>query len=61
MPTMAFVWQPKLPRFPEEDVMTAEILDGKQIAKEIRAEVAADVRQFVDGGGQQPKPNRGDR
>jgi methylenetetrahydrofolate dehydrogenase (NADP+)/methenyltetrahydrofolate cyclohydrolase len=34
--------------------MTAEILDGKRIAGEIREEVAAEVRQFVEGGG--PKP-----
>ena len=34
--------------------MTAELLDGKRIAAEIRAEVAADVQQFVAGGG--PKP-----
>jgi methylenetetrahydrofolate dehydrogenase (NADP+)/methenyltetrahydrofolate cyclohydrolase len=34
--------------------MAAEILDGKQIATEIRAEVAAEVREFVEGGGRQP-------
>tara|TARA_R110002049_G_scaffold2750_2_gene21753 strand:- start:629450 stop:630349 length:900 start_codon:yes stop_codon:yes gene_type:complete len=35
--------------------MTAEILDGKQIAAEIRADVARDVQQFVADGG--PKPS----
>ncbi len=34
--------------------MTAEVLNGKQIAKEIRAEVAAEVQRFVDAGGPQP-------
>ena len=34
--------------------MTAEILDGKKIAAEIRAEVASDVASFVVQGG--PKP-----
>jgi methylenetetrahydrofolate dehydrogenase (NADP+)/methenyltetrahydrofolate cyclohydrolase len=34
--------------------MTADILDGKRVAGEIREEVAAEVRQFVLGGG--PKP-----
>lgn len=34
--------------------MTAEILDGKRIAGEIRAEVADQVRQFVDSGGPTP-------
>ncbi len=34
--------------------MTAELLDGKRIAGEIREEVAQDVRQFVLAGG--PKP-----
>lgn len=34
--------------------MTAEILDGKRIAAEIRADVAVDVQQFVAAGG--PKP-----
>ena len=34
--------------------MTADLLDGKRIASEIRAEVAEEVRQFVHHGG--PKP-----
>lgn len=34
--------------------MTAKRLDGKQIAAEIRQQVAAEVQQFVDRGG--PKP-----
>jgi len=34
--------------------MTADLLDGKQVASEIRAEVAEEVRQFVRHGG--PKP-----
>ena len=34
--------------------MTADLLDGKRIAGEIREDVAAEVRQFVQGGG--PKP-----
>ncbi len=34
--------------------MSAEILDGKQIAKEIRAEVAAEIQRFVESGGPQP-------
>ncbi len=34
--------------------MTAEILDGKQIAQEIRAEVAREVGQFVEQGGRKP-------
>ena len=34
--------------------MTAERLDGKRIAAEIRAEVGEQVRQFVESGG--PKP-----
>jgi methylenetetrahydrofolate dehydrogenase (NADP+) / methenyltetrahydrofolate cyclohydrolase len=34
--------------------MTAQILDGKQIAAEIRGEVADEVRQFVQAGGPQP-------
>lgn len=34
--------------------MTAEILNGKRIAAEIRAEVAADVARFTESGG--PKP-----
>ena len=34
--------------------MTAELLDGKRVAGEIREEVAAEVRQFVQAGG--PKP-----
>lgn len=35
-------------------VMTAKILDGKQIAAEIRAEVADETRQFVQSGGPTP-------
>ncbi|MEM9586266.1 MAG: bifunctional methylenetetrahydrofolate dehydrogenase/methenyltetrahydrofolate cyclohydrolase FolD [Planctomycetota bacterium] len=35
--------------------MTAERLDGKRIATEIRAEVADQVTQFVGGGGNRPK------
>ncbi|MFK8114887.1 MAG: bifunctional 5,10-methylenetetrahydrofolate dehydrogenase/5,10-methenyltetrahydrofolate cyclohydrolase [Rubripirellula sp.] len=34
--------------------MTAERLDGKRIAGEIRAEVADQVRQFVQAGGEKP-------
>jgi len=34
--------------------MTAELLDGKRIAGEIRTEVAARVGQFVDSGGPTP-------
>ena len=34
--------------------MTAQILDGKQIAAEIRDEVAEEVRQFVQSGGPTP-------
>lgn len=34
--------------------MTADLLDGKRVATEIRAEVAEQVRQFVQSGG--PKP-----
>lgn len=34
--------------------MTADLLDGKRVASEIRAEVADKVRQFVHGGGPQP-------
>ncbi len=34
--------------------MTAELLDGKRIAGEIRAELTERVRQFVDSGGPQP-------
>ena len=34
--------------------MTAELLDGKRIAGEIRAEVAEQVRQFVESGGPTP-------
>ena len=34
--------------------MTAELLDGKRVAEEIRTEVTDRVRQFVDSGG--PKP-----
>lgn len=34
--------------------MTAQILDGKQIAAEIRGEVADEVRQFVQSGGPTP-------
>ena len=34
--------------------MTADLLDGKQVAAEIRAEVAEQVRQFVQAGGRKP-------
>ncbi len=34
--------------------MTADLLDGKRVASEIRSEVAEDVRQFVHEGGPQP-------
>ena len=34
--------------------MTADLLDGKRVASEIRAEVAEKVRQFVRDGGPQP-------
>jgi methylenetetrahydrofolate dehydrogenase (NADP+)/methenyltetrahydrofolate cyclohydrolase len=34
--------------------MTAELLDGKRIAGEIRAEVTDQVRQFVESGGPTP-------
>lgn len=34
--------------------MTADLLDGKQVASEIRAEVAEQVRQFVHDGGPVP-------
>ena len=34
--------------------MTADLLDGKQVASEIRAEVAGQVRQFVHDGGPVP-------
>lgn len=34
--------------------MTAELLDGKRIAAEIRGEVADDVARFVGSGGKQP-------
>jgi methylenetetrahydrofolate dehydrogenase (NADP+) / methenyltetrahydrofolate cyclohydrolase len=34
--------------------MTAELLDGKRIAQEIREEVAREVRQFVHSGGHTP-------
>ena len=34
--------------------MTADLLDGKRVASEIRAEVADKVRQFVHEGGPQP-------
>lgn len=37
-----------------ENAMTAELLDGKRIAAEIREEVAAEVAKFVGSGG--PKP-----
>jgi methylenetetrahydrofolate dehydrogenase (NADP+)/methenyltetrahydrofolate cyclohydrolase len=40
--------------FTKENRMTAELLDGKRIAGEIRAEVGEDVRQFVDSGGPTP-------
>jgi methylenetetrahydrofolate dehydrogenase (NADP+)/methenyltetrahydrofolate cyclohydrolase len=35
-------------------VMTADLLDGKRVAGEIREEVAEDVRQFVLAGGKKP-------
>lgn len=38
----------------KEERMTAELLDGKRVAEEIRTEVTDRVRQFVDSGG--PKP-----
>jgi methylenetetrahydrofolate dehydrogenase (NADP+)/methenyltetrahydrofolate cyclohydrolase len=34
--------------------MSAELLDGKKVAGEIRADVAADVASFVAGGGAKP-------
>jgi methylenetetrahydrofolate dehydrogenase (NADP+)/methenyltetrahydrofolate cyclohydrolase len=34
--------------------MTADLLDGKRVAGEIRAEVAADVQEFVEPGGKKP-------
>ncbi|MGB7343256.1 MAG: bifunctional 5,10-methylenetetrahydrofolate dehydrogenase/5,10-methenyltetrahydrofolate cyclohydrolase [Pirellulaceae bacterium] len=34
--------------------MSAELLDGKKVAGEIRADVAADVAAFVESGGQKP-------
>ena len=34
--------------------MTADLLDGKRVASEIRIEVADKVRQFVQAGGPQP-------
>lgn len=34
--------------------MTAQLLDGKRIAAEIREQVGEDVRQFVAGGGPRP-------
>jgi methylenetetrahydrofolate dehydrogenase (NADP+)/methenyltetrahydrofolate cyclohydrolase len=34
--------------------MAAEIIDGKAIAQQVRAEVRADVAQWMDGGGAQP-------
>jgi methylenetetrahydrofolate dehydrogenase (NADP+)/methenyltetrahydrofolate cyclohydrolase len=34
--------------------MSAELLDGKKVAGEIRADVAADVASFVAGGGTKP-------
>lgn len=34
--------------------MTADLLDGKRVASEIRAEVGEKVRQFVHDGGPQP-------
>jgi methylenetetrahydrofolate dehydrogenase (NADP+)/methenyltetrahydrofolate cyclohydrolase len=34
--------------------MSAELLDGKKVAGEIRADVAADVASFVAGGGTNP-------
>ena len=47
----------RIPR--EKSVMTAEILDGKRIAGEIRAEVAAEVRQFVERGRSEALSDRG--
>jgi methylenetetrahydrofolate dehydrogenase (NADP+)/methenyltetrahydrofolate cyclohydrolase len=38
----------------EIDVMTAKLLDGKSLAKEIEAETAETVAQFVDQQGVQP-------
>ena len=35
--------------------MTAEILDGKAVAKQIRHELASEVAQFVKASGQTPK------
>ena len=35
--------------------MPAELLDGKKIAAEIRAEVATEVKGFVDAGGPKPR------
>ncbi|MFA9399534.1 MAG: bifunctional 5,10-methylenetetrahydrofolate dehydrogenase/5,10-methenyltetrahydrofolate cyclohydrolase [Acidobacteriota bacterium] len=34
--------------------MTAKIIDGKQVSQEVRQKVAADVADFVDGGGDVP-------
>lgn len=34
--------------------MTADLLDGKRVAAEIRAEIAEQVRQFVQAGGSKP-------
>jgi methylenetetrahydrofolate dehydrogenase (NADP+)/methenyltetrahydrofolate cyclohydrolase len=34
--------------------MTADLLDGKRVAAEIRAELAAEVRKFVEAGGKKP-------
>ena len=34
--------------------MTAQLLDGKRVAREIREEVAANVSDFVDSGGPTP-------
>ena len=37
-----------------EENMTAQILDGKRVAGEIRAEVATSVQQYVDAGAPAP-------
>jgi methylenetetrahydrofolate dehydrogenase (NADP+)/methenyltetrahydrofolate cyclohydrolase len=34
--------------------LTAKIIDGKQVSQEVRQKVAADVADFVDGGGEVP-------
>ncbi|MEM8681543.1 MAG: tetrahydrofolate dehydrogenase/cyclohydrolase catalytic domain-containing protein, partial [Planctomycetota bacterium] len=35
--------------------MTAQILDGKTLALEIRAEIRDDVTRFTEAGGARPK------